>query len=310
MTELSIVIPVYLNEDSIPELLAELRTELDSIAQTVEIIFVVDGSTDNSVSLLISGCKQMKLPARVINLAGNVGSFNAIRIGMLNSKGRFVCVISADLQEPISIISSFYEALSKGDSPIVVGNRVHRDESFLKKLTSNIYWRAYRRLVDERIPKQGVDVFGCSRQVVDELARVTERNTSLVGLLYWFGFPVSQIDYMRKTRKYGKSSWSFAKKITYLEDSVFSFSTFPIRVLNFISISGALFSLLLACLEIYIWLVRGASVKGYTAIITVILLSTSLILLSLSVCAGYLVRSYENSKRRPLGIVQKIITIE
>jgi glycosyltransferase involved in cell wall biosynthesis len=309
MIELSIVIPVYLNEDSIPELISQLKVEIDSIGRKTEVIFVIDGSTDNSLSLITEVCKHIRFPTKIISLAGNVGSFNAIRIGLNNSLGKFVCVISADLQEPTSIISAFYESLSEGRSPIVVGNRVQRHESISRKLTSGVYWRVYRKLVDERIPKQGVDVFGCSRQVVDEIIKVSERNTSLVGLLYWFGFPVSQIDYVRKPRKHGKSSWSFAKKLTYLEDSVFSFSTFPIRILNLISISGAFFSLILLCLEVYIWLVHGVSVKGYTAIVTVILMSTSLILMSLSVCAGYLARTYENSKNRPIGIIHEVIDL-
>ena len=305
----SVVIPVYRNAEFVPLLIAEfarIREETMAVhSMDTEFIFVVDASPDDSLALLREQLPQAPFPSQLVLHARNFGSFAAIRTGLHAARGDFCAVIAADLQEPPEILLAFLKDLHSGRSDIVVGVRTGREDPALSQFTANLFWRVYRRLIVREIPEGGVDVFGCTRRVRSELLKLEEANSSLVGLIFWLGFRRSQVPYSRRARMYGRSAWTFHAKLSYLLDSIFAFTDLPVRVL---SVLGG-FGLAIAMALIIVLLVLRATglitVPGYTTTILVVSFFGALNTLGLGLIGSYSWRAYENTKRRPLAVVQE-----
>jgi hypothetical protein len=189
--------------------------------------------------------------------------------------------------------------LAGGAHDIAVGVRIERDDPARDVLPARIFWWLYRRLVEPQIPKGGVDVFGCTRQVADHLLRLDESHTSLVGLIYWVGFRRVEVPYVRQPRPIGKSSWSFRRKVRYLLDSIFSFTDLPITVIIVIGALGVAVSMIWAAVVIGAWAAGSINVPGYTPLMLALFFVTSTILIALGLVGSYVWRTYENSKGRP-----------
>jgi hypothetical protein len=170
---------------------------------------------------------------------------------------------------------------------------------------ANGFWRVYRSLVMPEIPKGGLDLFGCNRRVRDELVALEEANSSLVGLVCWLGFRRKQVMYERRARKHGKSAWSFRKKLKYLIDSVFAFTDLPIRVLSIFGIFGVTVSVVFGVIVLLLKLLAGIETPGYAATILTIMFFGALNTMGLGIVGAYAWRCYENTKRRPLALVQE-----
>ncbi len=205
-TVYSLVIPVYRNLESLPDLLHQLRSLDDRLGRKLQVVFVVDGSPDDSYAWLRRERPRSRLAARLVLLSRNFGSFSAIRAGLAEASGPYFAVIAADLQEPPELALQFFATLSAGEVDVVVGSRESRDDPLLCRLASRLFWSAYRRTIQPEIPAGGIDLFGCNRTFRDHLVRLDETNTSLVALLYWLGFRRSTIHYQRRARPYGRAS--------------------------------------------------------------------------------------------------------
>ena len=145
--------------------------------------------------------------------------------------------MAADLQEPESLVEGFFDVLSSGDYDVAVGTRTARSDPGASSGASRLFWWLYRRLVQPEIPPGGVDVFACTSQVARQLAAFDESHTSLVGLVYWLGFRRVEVPYVREARLAGESAWSVRKRIRYLQDSIFSFTSLPIAAITFLACS-------------------------------------------------------------------------
>lgn len=300
----SIVIPVYNNEGTIHQLCERISWIDSQLDHQVEAVFVVDGSPDNSDQLLADLLSSESFSAQLLTHSRNFGSFSAIATGLAAAKGEYLAVMAADLQEPAELIVEFFNELSRDQVQVVVGVRESRNDSRLSTLSSNVFWRIYRLLINREIPPGGVDVFGCTRSVAQQLANLRETRSSLIGLLYWLGYNRKEISYTRLARTDGeKSGWTFRRKLRYMSDSTFSFTSLPIDILLGIGTVGTLGSLLWAVVLIVGRLSDKIEVPGFTALMVVILVSTSLILLALGIIGTYLWRVFENVKGRPLSIV-------
>jgi glycosyltransferase involved in cell wall biosynthesis len=300
----SVVIPVYKNELSIPELLVELARLRHLLTQPLEVIFVVDGSPDQSFLVLKNDLPRQPFASQLIAHSRNFGSFAAIRTGLARAKGRVVAVMAADLQEPIDLIQAALESLGRDEADIAIGTREGRNDGALTRLTSGLFWSAYRRLVMPEIPPGGVDVFACNTQVRDELIRLEERNSSLVGLLFWIGFRRKLIPYIRAERRHGRSAWSFSRKLTYLLDSVYSFSSLPLRLLKWSGVAAVLVSMGVGGTVILARAVGLIDVPGYTPTILMIMFFGGLNSFGLGILGDYVWRAFENTKSRPLALVR------
>ncbi|MBN9087455.1 MAG: glycosyltransferase [Reyranella sp.] len=299
-TRYSLIIPVYRNEETLDALLAALRPLAVELDHKLEVVFVVDGSPDRSHLILQERLPTAGFPAQLISLSRNFGSFAAIRMGLEAGHGPFYAVLAADLQEPPELIVSFFRTLEAEPVDITIGGRESRDDPFMTALSANLFWSLYRRFVQPEVPVGGVDVFGCNQRVRDALLRLRESNSTLIGLLFWLGFRRKTIPYARRPRSAGRSAWTFRRKLRYLMDSCFALTDLPVTLIMTIGLVGSIGSVLLSAVVFIAWLVGAIAVPGYTPVILVLLTSFTSTMLALGVMGGYVWRTFENTKGRPL----------
>ena len=170
---------------------------------------------------------------------------------------------------------------------------------------SSLFWTLYRTFVMPEIPAGGVDLFGCNEQVRNELLKLEEANSSLLGLVYWLGFRRQEVAYERHARRHGKSAWTLGKKVKYLVDSIFAFTGLPIRLVTMIGILGVTISIAFGIFVLVARSLGAISSPGYATIIIMIMFFGALNLTAIGVVGAYVYRSYENTKRRPLAIVRQ-----
>ena len=300
---LSLVIPVYRNEGSIPDLIAALEELRHERGEAFEVVFVVDGSPDRSLALLQEALPGAGFRSQLLCLSRNFGSFAAVRAGLTAGSGDTFAVMAADLQEPPELILSFREALASGQYDVAVGCRDARSDPFLDRLFSSAFWRLYRALVQREVPSGGVDVFACTRRFRDEILALNESNSTLVGLIFWLGFRRAEIRYGRRPRKHGRSAWSFRRKFRYLLDSCFAFSDLPIRLLSVVGLTGILLSLAFGALVVFGRVTGRIEVPGYAATVLTVMFFGGLNSLGIGILGEYIWRTFENTKRRPGYVV-------
>jgi glycosyltransferase involved in cell wall biosynthesis len=300
---LSVVVPVYKNAESLPQVIERLEWLQDHLGVQVEAVFVVDGSPDASTLVLHQLLPTSNVTSRLLLHSRNFGSFAAIRTGFGAARGDYVAAMAADLQEPVELIVEFYEHLASGEFDVAVGTRVKRDDPALSNFFSKTYWYAYRGLVQKEMPAGGVDIFACTQNVARKLAELDESNSSLIGLLFWLGHRRVEVPYSRLVREHGKSAWSWHKKYRYLTDSIFSFTSLPISIILMVGVMGVAASFTAALVVLVAWSLNAITVPGYTALMLILLLSTGSILFALGVVGTYVWRTFENTKGRPSAVV-------
>jgi len=307
---LSIIIPVYRNEESIPSLLKVLSNVSQEVEQRfnfiTEIVFVVDGSPDDSYALLGQLLPQAPFKSQLLLHSRNFGAFSAIRSGLKSARGHYFAVMAADLQEPPGLVLEFLDKLNAAECDVVIGCRAHRHDPLPSRLFSNIFWKMYKKFIMPEIPEKGFDVFGCNELFRNHLIQLNEANSSLVGQIYWLGFRRSEVMYSRQEREFGKSAWTFKKKVNYLLDSVFSFTDLPIRLLSLIGILGLFFSIIMALVVVLAKIIGDIPVPGYAATVLTIIFFGGLNSLGLGIVGTYAWRAYENTKGRPLAIMSVV----
>ena len=211
MKKLSVIIPVYFNEMNIPKLYEKLMEVLKNNRFCYEIIFVDDGSQDNSYLELLK-VREKDKNIKILKLSKNYGSHTAILAGMSHITGDCVTVLSADLQDPPEIIEKMFEKWLEGNK-VVLAVRESREESFLQTFISNTYYKLMQRFALKNMPKGGFDCFLIDKQVCKKVAEMKEKNTSIMGQILWCGFKTEKIYYTRREREEGKSRWTLSKKI-------------------------------------------------------------------------------------------------
>jgi glycosyltransferase involved in cell wall biosynthesis len=303
---LSLVIPVYRNEESLPELLAALEALAASLAHRLEVVFVVDGSPDGSWAYLRAELPRRPFPARLCLLSRNFGSFSAIRAGLGLARGEHVAVMAADLQEPPELVAEFFRVLVNEPVDVVLGVRASRADPLFTRLSSRLFWALYRRLVQRDMPPGGVDVFACNRAFLARLLALEEGSTSLVGQVLWLGFRRRLVPYERRARRHGTSAWSLRKRLRYLADSVFAFTDLPIRLLVGVGALGLAVALALGLVVLAARLAGYTRVPGYTATVLAIVFFAGLNSLGLGILGSYVWRAYENTKQRPSAVPMQI----
>lgn len=301
---LSLVIPVYRNEDSLPRLFVELEAMGRQLPDELEVIFVVDGSPDQSLRVLCEGLPHQAFTSQVLELSRNFGSFSAIAAGLRQAGGEYVAVLAADLQEPPDLILEFHRRLQAGDADIVLGCRAGRADPWWSKWLSGIFWSLYRRFVVPDMPRGGVDVFGCTRQVRDRLVELRESETNMIALLLWLGFRRVAVEYTRRARVEGRSGWTFGKKLRYALNSVFNFTDLPVRALLLLGTLGTAFALVASTTVFVMWWLGRVRVLGYTPLMLVVAFFGGLTALGLGIVGQYLWLSLQNVRNRPAFVVK------
>lgn len=303
---LTLVVPIYRNEDSMTELLAVVQQLSDELRGALETVFVIDGSPDRCAEILRRELPLRPMRTKLVVLTRNFGSFAAIRIGLQNGTGHHFVVMAADLQEPPEMVLQMNQALHNDAADVVVGVREARDDPFLSRIPAQVFWGFYRRFVVPEMPPGGIDVFGCNRAFRDTLLQLQESHSSLIAQIFWLGYRRKTLGYRRQERRHGKSAWTFRKKINYLMDSVFAFTDLPVRLLIRTGILGIFLAMVFGVVVVASKLLGNISVPGYAMTAMLIVFFSALNLLSLGVVGSYAWRAYENTKARPLAVALRI----
>jgi glycosyltransferase involved in cell wall biosynthesis len=301
----SLIVPVYRNQESLPDLLAALADINATLDGKLEAVFVVDGSPDRSYAVLREALPKSAFASQLLLLSRNFGSFAAIRCGLQAARGEYFAVLAADLQEPPELATQFFQQLAADEADVIVGTRDSRADPLFSRLASSVFWKLYRRLVNPEIPAGGVDVFGCNRKFCEQLLKLDERHSSLIGLLFWLGFRRKTVSYERRARQHGKSAWTFRRKMSYMLDSIFAFSDLPIRLLLMVGMAGVSVSVIYGVAVIVLRMLGDLIVPGYAATIVAILFFGGLNALGLGIIGSYVWRAYANIQQRPLAVVMQ-----
>jgi polyisoprenyl-phosphate glycosyltransferase len=307
LTMLSLVIPVYNNRENLPRLLQELVALSERLGRRLEVLFVVDGATDGSLEYLGEQLPTWPVSSRLIELSRNFGSFSAIMAGLEQAAGEHIAILAADLQEPPELIIEFDRILGAGHADVVLGVRTGRADPWWSRWLSESFWHLYRWFVVRDMPRGGVDVFGCTRDVRDRLRELTESHTNLIALVLWVGFRRAFVPYERQPRLDGRSGWTFGRKLRYAIDSVFSFTDLPIRALLLLGLAGTAFALVAGVTVFIMWALGRIPVLGYTPLMLVITFFGGLTALGFGITGQYLWLSLQNSRRRPNYIVKSSV---
>lgn len=304
--DISIVIPVYFNEGSIEQTYGKLQKEIFGTYPDLkfEVIFIDDGSADGSFDEIM-GIKNAHKNIHVIQFSRNFGQVAAIYAGYEAASGRGVLNISADLQDPASLITEMITSFIREDAPIILGQRIGRDESRYRKMTSTFFYSMMRRLSFPNMPDGGFDVALISQEVKNKLLELDESNPFWQGQILWTGYPVRFIPYTRQKREAGKSKWSFSKKIKYLLDGVLNYSYSPLRFFSLVGIISFLLGIIYSVTIVIQYILGGSPFEGWAPLMIIILLFSGLQLLVLGLIGEYLWRTLEQTKGRPKYIIKK-----
>jgi polyisoprenyl-phosphate glycosyltransferase len=300
---LSLIVPVYRNEEGLQDLLAAVAKLAREEPHGFECVFVVDGSPDRCYERLRESLPSQPFGSQLLLLSRNFGSFAAIRAGLEVARGDCFAVMAADLQEPPELVAAMSRLLHADEADVVVGLRNSRRDPLLSRWMAQLYWRLYRRYVVPDMPPGGVDIFGCNRGFRDSLLRLRERHSSLVAQVFWLGFRRRYVPYERRPRAHGKSAWSFRRKFEYMMDSVFAFTDLPIRLLLRTGLAVAVASALFACVLVVARVTGQIAVPGYAMLMLAVTFFGAVNLFALGVVGSYAWRAYENGKERPLHLV-------
>lgn len=303
---LSLVVPVYGNEASIAPLIDAIKGIRMEVGPLFEAIFVVDGSPDRSYAMLHEQLPSAGFATQLIVLSRNFGAFSAIRVGLERAQGDVIAVMAADLQEPPELATEFLSILGEGTHDVAFGVRTGRNDPFTTRLASNIFWGTYRRFVMPDIPSGGVDIFALTAAFRDRVMDMGESNTSLLGQLFWLGGRRAFVPYERRARLHGRSAWTIRRKLRYLSDSVFAFTDLPVRMLIALGVLAMIVAVLLSGITLVAKLSGIVAVPGYAGTMLTILFFGAFNSLGLGVVGSYAWRGYENTKSRPLAVVQSV----
>lgn len=302
--KLSIVVPVYYNADSLEDMYNDLKEKvLTKLDCDYELIFVNDGSGDESYQVM-KKLKEKDNKIRNFSLSRNFGSHAAILCGLEHMTGDCAVVKAADMQEPSELILDMLASWKKGNN-VVLAVRQEREESFKQKYFANLYYTLVRKMALSNMPEAGFDIYLLDKKVVNVLSALDEKNSSLACQILWSGFKTDMVPYVRLARQVGKSRWTLAKKLRLVMDTLFSFSTVPIKAVTTVGMFSFCGAIIWAIAEVIFKLLGMIDVNGWTTLFIFNLFSFGVIMLTLGILGEYLWRTFDASRNRPPYIVEE-----
>lgn len=304
LNKISIVIPVYYNEDNLKPLYEDLVNKVfQNIECDYELIFVDDGSKDKSFNV-IQELAQNDNKVKVYGLSRNFGSHAAILCGLCKCTGECAVVKAADLQEPSEMILEMIREW-ENENNVVLAVRSGREEGLSQTLFANFYYSLVRKFALPNMPKNGFDTYLIDRKVIEVLRNLDEKNSALTGQILWSGFRTSQVHYIRQARTIGKSRWTLKKKIRLVMDTLFSFSLVPIDIVTGIGVCSFLGALIWGFIVLINKLIGNIAVSGWTTLFIFNLMSFGVTMLTLGLLGNYLWRTFDASRNRPTYIIER-----
>ena len=304
MSKISIVVPVYYNADTLPALYEDLQKKILKSIGEYELVFVDDGSGDNSWEVM-NQIREKDSHTVCVKLSRNFGEHAALLAGLSVCTGDCAVTKQADLQEDSVIIAEMYESWKRGNK-VVLALREKREENPLYVFFANIYYSLIRQLVNKNMPRGGCDCYLIDRQVIEVLEKLDEKNSSLTLQVLWAGFKTDHVYFVRQERETGKSRWTMGKRIKLIMDSVMSFSYFPLRFMTFLGVGFDLMAFLLLVSVFVEKFTKGTPVAGWPSLMCVVLLASGLIMSMLGILGEYIWRTLDAARSRPPFIIDQV----
>lgn len=304
--QISIVVPFLNEQDVLPICYARLKEILGGLARPYEIVFVDDGSTDNSVEL-VAALIQRDPTLRLVRLSRNFGKEAAMSAGLAHARGDAVIMLDADLQDPPELIPDMVRAWRDGFDVVSMRRRKREGEGAAKRLSAYAFYRILSGMSRSRIPTDTGDFRLMSRRAVEALFQMPERCRYMKGLYSWIGFPTKVIEYERAPRAAGKTKWNYFALFGLALEGITSFSTAPLRwatgIGAVVALAGATFGLWIILKTI----IFGDDVPGYPSLMAMITLLSGIQLLTIGLLGEYVGKGYLESKQRPVFLVRDVL---
>ena len=301
--KISIVTPVYYNEGNLKPLYEDIKEKLFCHTEYEwEFVLVNDGSLDASYKVM-QELAEKDDRIKIYSLSRNFGSHAAILCGLSKCRGDCAIVKAADLQEPTELVLEMADRWQKGFN-VVLAVREGREESKQQTLFANLYYWMVRKMALPGMPQGGFDVYLIDRKVINVIMALEEKNSALTGQILWSGFRTDKVYYTRLAREIGTSRWTLRKKIRLVADTLFSFSTLPIKVVTFIGVISFCGSIIWAAAVLISKLMGMIDVSGWTTLFIFNLFSFGIIMSTLGILGEYLWRTFDASRNRPPYIVE------
>ena len=307
LKKFSIVVPVYHNEENLPDTipkLLKLRERLENYS--LELIFVDDGSKDNSLKILTEFKDKYPDIIKIVKLTRNFGAPSAAQAGIKYATGDCIGKINADLQDPPELFIDMIKHWEKGFKA-VFAVRKNRKDTLPSKIVAKGFYSLLRRHAISNYPEGGFDFFLIDRKVADEFNKIKEKNTNINTLIFWLGFDYVTVPYIRKERDGGKSKWTFNKKTKYFVDTFVGFSYFPIKILSLLGIIFALASFSYGLYILYHWSTGKIQVEGWTTIIIILTFTAGIQMTMIGILGEYLWRTLDETRKRPSYVVDEVL---
>jgi len=306
--ELSAVIPVFNEAAALPGLRTRLLPALQRCTSQYELIFVNDGSGDDTLPLLKTWAEQDK-QIKVISLSRNFGKEAALTAGLTAAQGQAVVVLDADLQDPPELIPQLWEKFREGYDNVYGVRKDRTADSFFKRVTAGTFYKLYNRLADTPIPYNAGDFRLLSRRAVEAVLALPERERFTKGLFTWVGFKSTAVPFTREKRTAGKTKWNYWKLWNFALGGLTASTTLPLKLWTYFGLCISAASFLFALWTAYKKIMFGNPVSGYTSLMVAILFFSGVQLITLGVIGEYLSRIFNEVKQRPAYFIDEKINL-
>lgn len=303
--DLSVVVPVYNESTGLREFHDRLGAVLASIGHSFEIIFVNDGSTDDSLSVMLS-IRESDSSVGIIDLSRNFGKEAAMSAGLDHAAGSAVVIIDADLQDPPEVIPRLVEKWHEGNDVVSARRTVRRGETWFKRKSAHLFYRLMERIGTVPIPRDTGDFRLLSRRAVDALSQLNEKHRFMKGLFSWVGFEQASVEYERDPRASGRSKWSYWGLWNFALEGITSFTVSPLRISTYFGLLVAISAFIYGAFILIRTIFFGTDLPGYPSIMVVILFMGGVQLIAIGVIGEYLGRIFNETKNRPLYLTRQV----
>lgn len=304
MVAISVIVPSFNEGNNVSVIYNRLKASIQSISDDFEIIFINDGSRDNTLEE-IKQLSRNDPRVKFISFSRNFGHQVAVSAGIDFSTGKSVVIIDGDLQDPPELIPELYKKYKEGFKVVYAKRRSRKGEGIMKKVTAKLFYRLLAKITSFYIPLDTGDFRLMDRLVVDQLKNMPEYNKFLRGQIAWIGFSQTFIEYDRDPRMHGETKYTMKKMLKFALDGITSFSNFPLKLASFIGfiVSGVAFLTIIWAL--YSRFVLHQTITGWTSLIISVLFLGGIQLLTIGVIGEYIGRINIDIKKRPLYIVEE-----
>lgn len=299
----SVVVPVYDESDGIAEFHRRLAGVMNRLGPW-EVVYVNDGSRDRTWPLLWQ-LREADAHIALVNLSRNFGKEIATTAGLDHARGEAVIVIDADLQDPPELIPELVAGWREGFDMVYAQRRIREGETWLKRTTADLFYCLMQNVGGTRLPRNTGDFRLMSRRVVDALLQMREQHRFMKGLFAWVGFPSKAVPYNRAPRHAGQTKWNYPKLWSLAIEGITSFTVLPLKIATYLGLGVALAAVVFGGQVVIKTILFGNPVAGYPSLMTVVLFLGGIQLMTLGVIGEYLGRVFNETKRRPLYVVER-----